>query len=217
MHSHSFLFFDVAETLHVLPKAKRSVYKSAFAKYIRSVSEVAVDSYGTLGFKAGTRFMFHVRGNDALALQKFTRDLLHTELGAHLRIAHALFGIRRASPYNPKDRVSDEPLPQRRYLIVYPFTKTIQWHLLPHEERAQIMKDHVAVGKKYSEGISQLLLYSYGLDDQEFIVSYATDSLADFQTLVMELRRTEARRYTERDTPIFLCTRLALSETLLLL
>jgi chlorite dismutase len=76
------------------------------------------------------------------------------------------------------------------------------------------MKDHVAVGRKFNESISQLLLYSYGIDDHEFIVSYQTDSLADFQTLVMELRATEGRGHTLRDTPIFTCTRQTIESAL---
>ena len=49
------------------------------------------------------------------------------------------------------------------------------------------------------------LPYSYGLDDQEFVLAFETDQPADFLDLVMALRDTEASSYTERDTPIFSC------------
>ncbi len=48
-----------------------------------------------------------------------------------------------------------------------------------------------------------MLLYSSGLQDQEFIVVYETEDLSLFSELVQELRGSEARRYTLRDTPLY--------------
>ena len=70
------------------------------------------------------------------------------------------------------------------------------------------------LAEKYSASIDQLLLYSYGVDDHEFVVSYETDSLQEFQTLVMELRGTEGRRYTLSDTPMFTCVRMTPKQAL---
>jgi chlorite dismutase len=63
------------------------------------------------------------------------------------------------------------------------------------------MGGHVKTGKQYPD-ITQLLLYSYGLQDQEFVVVYETHDLLRFLNLVQDLRGTEARRYTERDAPL---------------
>jgi nitrite reductase/ring-hydroxylating ferredoxin subunit len=57
--------------------------------------------------------------------------------------------------------------------------------------------------------------YSYGIDDQEFVVSFETDSPSDFLDLVMELRETKASMFTLRDTPTFTCVSMSLPETLL--
>jgi chlorite dismutase len=70
------------------------------------------------------------------------------------------------------------------------------------EARQGMMNEHIRIGKQYPE-ITQLLLYSFGLQDQEFIVVYETDDLSQFSDLVYDLRSSEARRYTERDTPVF--------------
>ena len=64
------------------------------------------------------------------------------------------------------------------------------------------MNEHIRVGRKYPQ-ITQLLLYSTGLPDQEFVVAYETDDLALFSNLVTALRSTEGRKYTLRDTPIY--------------
>ncbi len=212
--THSYIFFDTEASIAGLSKSDFTAYKSAFADVISKNSDVYTRCYATLGLKAGSRFMLHLRAEEAATIQELVRDLMHTELGRHLKISYTLLGITRPSPYNPKNTMREEEDPGRKYLTLYPFTKTIGWHLLPKEERGRIMKDHVAVGRKFSESISQLLLYSYGIDDQEFIVSYQTDSLLGFQTLVMELRGTEGRGHTLSDTPIFTCTRQSISDAL---
>jgi len=56
--------------------------------------------------------------------------------------------------------------------------------------------------------------YSFGLDDQEFVVSFETDEPADFLDLVMELREAKTSQYTLRDTPIFSCIAMGLREAL---
>jgi chlorite dismutase len=103
-----------------------------------------------------------------------------------------------------------------RYLVVYPFTKSVEWYLTSAEERQAVMKGHMRVGHAYPQ-IRQLLAYSFGLDDQEFIVAYETDDLVAFQDLVRDLRATESRRATVRDTPIVTGIRRPLGEILSLL
>jgi chlorite dismutase len=63
------------------------------------------------------------------------------------------------------------------------------------------MNEHMKVGHRYDQ-VRQLLAYSFGLDDMDFLVAYETDDLPAFGDLVRELRGTESRRSTVRDTPI---------------
>jgi chlorite dismutase len=116
----------------------------------------------------------------------------------------SLWGFTRPSQYT-KARSTQEIDPfagtRRRYLILYPFSKTAQWYLMSREARQGMMNEHIRIGKQY-EDIKQLLLYSFGLQDQEFVVVYETDDLPRFSDLVNELRDTEARRFTLLDTPV---------------
>jgi chlorite dismutase len=118
---------------------------------------------------------------------------------------HVLWGMTRPSEYSSRARSAQEidPFdPQRApYLVMYPFTKTADWYLLGRDIRQGMMNEHIRIGKQYRE-ITQLLLYSFGLQDQEFVVVYETDDLPLFSRLVYELRDTEARRYTKADTPL---------------
>lgn len=124
---------------------------------------------------------------------------------AYLTPSHTLWGFTRPSPYARRgsdraiDAIAGERLP---YLVVYPFVKTAEWYGKPAEERQAMMNEHIKVGRSH-EGVRQLLLYSFGLQDQDFVVVYETADLTGFSDLVRELRETEARRYTQRDTPIF--------------
>ena len=79
-----------------------------------------------------------------------------------------------------------------------------------------MMNEHIKVGRSFP-AIRQVLLYSTGLADQEFIVGYETRNLDLFQDLVTALRHTEGRRYTLSDTPIFTCIHRSLDDTLALL
>jgi chlorite dismutase len=123
----------------------------------------------------------------------------------HADIAYSYLAMTRPSAY------SDEPLPleprpgsDARYLIVYPMWKKREWYRLPPEERMQIMRAHIEVGRRYP-GVETNTAYSYGLDDQEFVVSFNVEDPAEFLELVQELRGTESSAYTEFETPIFTC------------
>ncbi len=123
---------------------------------------------------------------------------------AYLRAVTTLWGYTRPSQYTRTRSTQEiDPFAERRqpYLVMYPFVKTTEWYLMSREARQGMMNEHIRVGKQY-EDITQLLLYSSGVQDQEFVVVYETADLGRFSDLVSELRSTEARRYTLRDTPL---------------
>jgi len=218
MHCHSYIFFDSEPSLNSIFETELEIRKKLFIEVIHKHTNVRVFSFATLGFKARTRFMLWIQAGTAEEIQHLVRDLLHTQLGKHLRIEYSLFGLTRTSHYNsrPKEHQEEKELgdlPRKKYLIVYPFTKTKEWHVKEFEERKRIMIGHMKVGGKYGM-IEQQLLYGYGVDDHEFILSYETDVLMDFQNLVMELRNHEGRLYTQNDLPVFTCIYGTLEETL---
>lgn len=138
----------------------------------------------------------------AVFFEKFTKAL--TPFRHLIEQKDSLWGFTRPSQYSKArskqeiDPFSDERKP---YLIIYPFSKTTEWYLMRRDARQGMMNEHIRIGKLH-EDISQLLLYSFGLQNQEFVVVYETDDLTQFSDLVNELRDTEARRYTLRDTPL---------------
>jgi len=64
------------------------------------------------------------------------------------------------------------------------------------------MDEHMRVGHEFRTIVNHTT-YSFGIDDQEFMTAFECDEPSDFMHLMRTLRESEASRYTERDTPIF--------------
>ena len=128
------------------------------------------------------------------------------------RIPYSFLGMRKSSEYSEDERLVPRSF-RGKYVFVYPFVKSREWYGLPSEERWRIMQDHIRVGREYA-GVDNHTSYSFGLDDQEFIVAFDTDDVATFLDLVQRLRTTEASRFTVRDTPSFTCIAMSLERAL---
>jgi chlorite dismutase len=121
-----------------------------------------------------------------------------------VRPTQVLWGFTKPSMYSRGKSEQDiDPLGDARtkFLVIYPFAKTKEWYLMSFDSRQGMMNEHIKLGKQYFD-VKQLLLYSFGLQDHEFVVSYEVDELPRFSQLVQDLRSTEGRRYTLLDTPI---------------
>ncbi len=116
---------------------------------------------------------------------------------------HSFLAMTKASEYSDESRLEVRPA-HAKYLFVYPFVKTRAWYLLSADERHAVMQEHIRVGREYPQ-IELNTSYSFGLDDQEFVVAFETDDASAFLDLVQRLRTTESSRYTLRDTPVFTC------------
>ena len=121
-------------------------------------------------------------------------------------IAHSYLAMTKESPYSDEP---DKPLEPRagadsKYLIVYPMWKRRDWYRLSGDERMRVMREHIDVARRFP-GIETNTAYSFGLDDQEFVVAFDADDPSEFLDLVQELRATESSAYTESETPIFTC------------
>jgi chlorite dismutase len=143
-----------------------------------------------------------------------------TRVGAYLSMPHSFLSMTKRSMYIDKldpfhtaeSRTHIIP-GKRKYLFVYPFVKTRDWYLLPAEKRQEIMDGHIRVGNEFPS-VKLNTTYSFGLDDQDFVVAFETEEPKDFLDLVMKLRETESSKFTERDTPIFTCVQMPMEKVL---
>jgi chlorite dismutase len=166
--------------------------------------------YSLLGLRPDVDFGIWLKTTEGVEpLQAFERNIRAMAAGDHLELVHNFISMTKPSPY--ARGVTDEERERLRaypdgapYVFVYPMVKTRAWYTLTGEERGRIMRGHIGVGHKYPR-IRINTSYSYGLDDQEFIVAFEGDDPAEFLDLVQDLRYTEASSYTLRDTPMFTC------------
>ena len=170
--------------------------------------------YASTGLEPGIDVLLFRLAPSVDDLQAAGARLLRRGLGRWLTVRHSLLGRIGSSQYVAKPSSQERSVldgEPRRYLVVYPFTKSSEWYMLSREARQGVMNEHMRVGRGYP-GVRQLLAYSFGLDDQDFIVAYDTDDLVAFGDLVRELRATESRRSTVDDRPILVGVRRDLSE-----
>ena len=188
-----------------LPLGARNDGRESLAQAVEEYAPgIATWAYSTLGLKTGCELLLWRRGSDPIAMQEMTSRLLQTGMGTYLEIVHNLYGFTRPSNYSKRPTTQEQAIDldtRETFLTVYPFSKTTEWYLMSKEARQGMMNEHIRIGHEFAE-IRQVLLYSTGLDDQEFVVAYEMEDLPRFSALVTALRDTEARRYTLRDTPI---------------
>ena len=201
--------------------ADRAADVSAFCDAERAAEADGVAGlvYSSVGLEPGVDLVLWRTAETLDVLETAAARTLRAGLGPWLSVRHSLIGRFSDSQYTARRTEQEQGLQsgeRSRYLVVYPFTKSNEWFLMPKELRQGVMNEHIRVGHAYP-AIRQALAYSFGLDDQDFIVAYETDDLAAFGELVRELRSTESRRSTVRDTPILVGIRRPVDEIAALL
>jgi len=186
----------------------------AFAEAVENAPGVTTHCYSMIGLQPGADLLIWRLSPTLDGLEESAAAALNSGLGRWLHVSESLLGVIQPSQYVKRPTIQEQSLfsgERSRYLIVYPFTKSSDWYLLGRETRQGIMNEHMRVGHQYPQ-VRQLLAYSFGIDDQDFLVAYETDDLAVFGDLVRALRSTESRRSTVSDAPILIGIRRPLAE-----
>jgi chlorite dismutase len=204
-HFVQYTGFKVDPAWRRLPHGARADGREAFAGVLAEYApQIATWAYSTIGLKMGSDFLLWRRGSDVKAMQEMTARLLQTGIGQYSEVSYQLWGFTRPSNYTKRPTTQEQAIDlddRQTYLVVYPFSKTTEWYLMSRDARQGMMNEHMRIGHDYAD-IRQVLLYATGMDDQEFVVAYECEDLPRFSQLVVDLRNTEARRYTLKDTPI---------------
>jgi chlorite dismutase len=215
-----FSFYKLDPQWQLLPADRREQGKQELVRIFQDHGEQAlIRSFGLYGVRADCDFMLWQATYDIEDLRSLSSKIRRSAMGPYLREVNSMLSMTKRSVYVGKNaRGTHDPRlvitpDDKKYLFVYPFVKTRAWYALPLEERSRMMRQHITVGLKYPT-VSLNTTYSFGLDDQEFVVAFETDDIFDFLDLVQELRETEASMYTLRDTPMYTCTAQPLDEIL---
>ena len=186
---------------------ERAADKREFAAACREFSEDHfLRAYSLVGTRGDCDLMVRAIAPSLEPIHELHVLLNQSGLMRWAEVPYSYLAMTKESPYSDEPDRPAEPRPgsDSKYLIVYPMWKKREWYGLPAEERARVMRDHIAVARQFP-GIETNTAYSFGLDDQEFVVAFDTDDPQQFLDLVQELRSTESASYTESETPIFTC------------
>ncbi len=216
----NFTFYRVRPEWRMLDHDVKERGKQEFAEAVSGLGkELLLNAYSLIGLRTNAEMMIWRIGYSLDPMQEMTARLNGTGLGSYLEATQSFLSMTKRSMYIDKDNpehVEDRLhiIPGKsKYLFVYPFVKTREWYARSGDQRQEMMDEHIRIGTKYRT-VKLHTTYSFGLDDQEFVVAFETDEPSDFLDLVQELRETNARMFTRRDTPMYTCRLRTLQECL---
>ena len=201
----AYTFYRLDPAWRRLPIDERAAGKDAFADVVEEwASRMAVvRTYSTAGVRPDADFFLWKITERFEHLGELSAELNATPLAGWLSTPYSYLATTKASEYTSARRPRKIVPKGSPYLVVYPFVKVRPWYSLPEDDRRRAMDEHIRIGHEDFPTIQNHTTYSFGIDDQEFMTAFECDEPADFMHLMLRLRDSEASRYTERDTPIF--------------
>jgi chlorite dismutase len=208
-----YTFFTLDPAWRRLPAEEREAAKAEFVRVItQAVPEFFVlRTYNLIGMHHDADFMVWSVADTLDRQSALLSRIYGTAFGAWLRVSFSYLAMTKHSQY-VRDHVHEGQegtrltiLPDgKKYLFVYPLDKKREWYSEPFETRNTVMREHIKIGHRYPT-VKINTTYSFGLDDQEFVVAFESDYPEDFLDCVEELRASVSSSFTARDVPIFSC------------
>jgi chlorite dismutase len=203
-HFVKYTFLKVDPAWRRLDDTERARHKREFLAACEDfASERLLRAFSLVGTRGDADMMLLSQATNLERIHEFHVVLAQSGLMKWCETPYSYLAMTKPSEYSDESRLQVRPA-HAKYLFVYPFVKTREWYRLPPDERWRIMQEHIAVGREFPQ-IDLNTSYSFGLDDQEFVVAFETDDPGSFLDLVQRLRTTESSSYTKRDTPTFTC------------
>jgi chlorite dismutase len=212
----AYSFYRVDPAWRRLPIDERAAGKDAFAEVVEDWSGRmdALRAYSVTGVRPDCDFFLWKITERYEDLGELGAALNGTPLAGWLETPYSYLATTKASEYTSARKPRKLVPKESPYLVVYPFVKVRPWYALSEEDRRRAMDEHIRIGREEFPTIHNHTSYSFGIDDQEFMTAFECDEPADFMHLMLRLRDSEASRYTERDTPIFVGKHVSIREAL---
>jgi chlorite dismutase len=159
--------------------------------------------YDVSGLRADADVMLWLTGSDAQALQAALRSLRRTALLAPLTPRWNALGAHRDAEFT-RDHAPAfmRGLAPKEWVTVYPFVRSLDWYILPEEERRAMLGEHGRMGRDYAQ-VQPNTVAAFALGDYEWILALEADDPIDLVDLMRHLRATEARRHVREEVPFF--------------
>jgi chlorite dismutase len=216
----SYSFYRLDPVFRRLPVDEQRAAAAGFIELLRTweaSDDLILRTYSLVGLRADVDFMLWRIAFDPLCFQAMEAAIRRSRLGAYLSQVYSFLSLQRRSEYVNRMKGAGEGVEllagEGKFLFVYPFVKTRQWYRLSPHARQGMMDEHIAASAPF-KGVHLNTSYSFGIDDQDFVVAFDSDYPQEFVDLVGRLRYTEASLYTQRDTPMFVCAKAAIDAIL---
>ena len=158
-------------------------------------------AYTVTGYRADTDLLIWLVGHSADAVQDALISFRHTMLGQHLRPVWSAIGVHReaefAKSHTPAFMRGEEP---HKYVSVYPYVRSLDWYLLPEQERSEMLREHGMMGRSRPE-VRANTVSAFALGDYEWLLAFECDELEPIVDLMRHLRSAQARRHTREEIP----------------
>jgi hydrogen peroxide-dependent heme synthase len=107
-------------------------------------------------------------------------------------------------------------IPDSHFLCFYPMDRkrgeSLNWYMLPIEERQRQMEEHGMVGRRYAGKVQQIITGSIGFDDWEWGVDLFAPEPLVFKKLIYEMRFDQVSAVYAAFGQFFVGVRLPLAE-----
>lgn len=159
--------------------------------------------YDVSGLRADADVLVWWHAAEAEELQEAYGRLRRTTLGRHLEPVWSQLALHRPAEFNkshlPAFLAGEQP---RAYVCVYPFVRSLEWYLLPDEERREMLAEHGKMARGYPD-VRANTVPSFALGDYEWILAFEADELHRMVDLMRDLRASRARRHVREEIPFF--------------
>lgn len=186
---------------------------STFLKQQEDGGVVVRGLYDVAGLRADADFMIWTHAESLEALQAMYSDFRRTtKLGRASTPVWSSVALHRPAEFNkshvPAFLAGEEP---GGYICVYPFVRSLDWYLLPDEDRRTMLADHGMAARAFKD-VRANTVPAFALGDYEWILAFEAPELHRIVDLMRDLRATEARRHVREETPFFTGPRVGIEQ-----
>lgn len=159
--------------------------------------------YDVAGLRADADFMIWTHAERIEDLQATYAGFRRTALGRVCAPVWSTVGLHRPAEFNKSHVpafVAGEPA--GAYICVYPFVRSLEWYVLPEEDRRRMLAEHGMAARPYKD-VRANTVPAFALGDYEWILAFEAPELDLIVDLMRDLRNTEARLHAREETPFF--------------
>lgn len=205
----NFAFFKISPEWRRLSINERREHKEEAVRVIHrwNNEDMRMLTYSTAGLRCDTDIMLWRICYSLDCLSSAHTDFIKTPLGGYMQESYSFLGMTKRSQYligkehDHHHALRDYIKPGgTRYLTIYPFTKNREWYLRAFEDRQRIVSEQIKAAGEFSR-IRMNTVYSFGLDDNEFVIALETDHPEDLVDMAMRLREVENSVFIAKDVP----------------